>query len=360
VTSTDERAMPPKPLPRTVLPGQEAPGRAARASATARRRGGELRAWIEQRPTPGAILDLAVRLYERDREAAGTIVGSAVAFRLFLFFVPTLLVVVGLAGFASAHVAAEGLTSSAGLSGALAAQIQAAFAQSSTARWFALLAGLVGMATSGRSLARGLVLMSALSWQVPTRGQRATVRITATVVGIMLSITLCAILVNLVRAELGLVVAGLSFAGVAVAYFVAWLALAMVLPRSTNDPGALLPGAALVGVAMAVVQAFTQLYLPDRVSQASSLYGGLGVTIVTLGWFFIIGRLAVLSMTINAVLYERLGSLTTLVFALPLLRALPPRSPRLARFFGLTGLATRRTPGAGRGAPEEGAGGAPE
>lgn len=43
-------------------------------------------------------MDLALRWYERDREAAGTVVGSALAFRLFLFFIPLLLFVVGLTG----------------------------------------------------------------------------------------------------------------------------------------------------------------------------------------------------------------------------------------------------------------------
>lgn len=310
-------------------------GRLARMSAAAKVRGGELSERLERRRQRSVVLDLALRLHERDREAAGTIAGSAVAFRLFLFFVPTLLVLVGLAGFVSAYLSADDAISVSGVSGVLASEMEAAFTQSSTARLSALLVGLVGMATSGRALAKALVLMSALSWRVPPSRQRATVQVTAVVVGIMLSLALCAILVNLVRSEFGVVFAGMSLMGVAVTYFVAWLALAMVLPRATPDPGALIPGAVLIGVVMALLQGVTQFYLPDRISQASSIYGGLGVTIVTLGWFFIIGRLAVLSMTINAVIYERLGSITSLVFSLPLLRALPRRSPRLASYFGL-------------------------
>ena len=34
------------------------------------------------------MIQVAVLLYQRDRQAAGTLVGSAIAFRLFLFFVP--------------------------------------------------------------------------------------------------------------------------------------------------------------------------------------------------------------------------------------------------------------------------------
>ena len=45
------------------------------------------------------MIDVAIRFYRRDRESAGTVVGSAVAFRLFLFFVPLLLFFVGILGF---------------------------------------------------------------------------------------------------------------------------------------------------------------------------------------------------------------------------------------------------------------------
>jgi hypothetical protein len=40
-------------------------------------------------------------------------------------------------------------------------------------------------------------------------------------------------------------------------------------------------------------------------------------------------------MTLNAVMYERIGSITGFVFGLPVLRILPKRSPKFARFFGL-------------------------
>ena len=60
----------------------------------------------------------------------------------------------------------------------------------------------------------------------------------------------------------------------------------MLLPRATTDPSALLPGARLVGLTLVGMQAVSQLYLPDRLSRASELYGAIGTTIVTLGWFF--------------------------------------------------------------------------
>ena len=65
------------------------------------------------------------------------------------------------------------------------------------------------------------------------------------------------------------------------------------------------------------------------------MYGGIGLTIVTLGWFFIIGRVIVVALTINAVIYERFGSISHFVFALPVIRYLPRRWPWFRQKFEL-------------------------
>jgi uncharacterized BrkB/YihY/UPF0761 family membrane protein len=111
--------------------------------------------------------------------------------------------------------------------------------------------------------------------------------------------------------------------------------LSSLLPRATNDPGALLPGSALVGFTITAMQSVSQFYLPSHLARAGELYGTIGATVVTLGWFFFLGRAVALSMALNAVLYEKFGSVSTWVFTWPVLRALARRSPRLRRFFDL-------------------------
>jgi uncharacterized BrkB/YihY/UPF0761 family membrane protein len=112
----------------------------------------------------------------------------------------------------------------------------------------------------------------------------------------------------------------------------AWLALSMMLPRVTVDPGALLPGSLLVALIITVMHAVSEFYLPDRLSRASQLYGAIGTTIVTLGWFFILGRGIVLAMELNAAIYERYGSVSQVMFSLPVFRILARRSARVRRF----------------------------
>jgi uncharacterized BrkB/YihY/UPF0761 family membrane protein len=280
------------------------------------------------------VIDVALRTYRRDREVAGTVVGSAIAFRLFLFFVPLLLFIVGVAGFLAAWVDVEDINDQAGVSGGLAAQIRTAFEQPDSTRWLAVLLGLFGIATTGRSLSKVMVASSSLAWRLsPTT--KASVRVIGALVGLIAGIGLLAVLVNRVREEFGVAVAGVSFLAVFVGYVLGWLAISMLLPRATNDPGVLLPGAVLVGGTITGMQIVSQMYLPDRFGRASQLYGAVGTTIVTLGWFFIAGRAMVAAMCLNAIVHERFGTISRLVFSLPILRSLARRSAWVRRFFKL-------------------------
>ena len=273
--------------------------------------------------------------YRRDRESAGSVLGSAIAFRLFLFFVPLLLLAVGIAGFASGFVDARTVSRTTGVYGSLGAEISAAFHQPGFTRWFAVLFGLFGVLTAGRSLSRVLRAASAAAWRLPLSGSRASLRAAGVVAGLICGIALIAILVNRVREDLGLGVAGLAFVPALVIYGLAWLGVSMMLPRATDDPGALLPGSLLVALTITVMHAISEFYLPDRLDRASQLYGAIGTTIVTLGWFFILGRGVVLAMELNAAIYERYGSISQVVFSLPVFRILARRSARVRRFFGL-------------------------
>jgi uncharacterized BrkB/YihY/UPF0761 family membrane protein len=146
---------------------------------------------------------------------------------------------------------------------------------------------------------------------------------------------LVSIIVNRLREDFGVGVAGPSLIPAFVVYLAAWLGLSIFLPRGTNDPGALLPGSVIVAFSITAMQGLSELYLPDKLSRASELYGAIGTTVVTLGWFFFLGRSIALSTEINAVMFERLGSVSSRVFSLPLFRALPRRSARVRAFFDL-------------------------
>lgn len=280
------------------------------------------------------LIDVGLRIYQRDRESAGTVLGSAVAFRLFLFFVPMVLFLVGLLGFIARWVDPQDVREQTGITSGLAGQIDAALSQPGSSRWIATILGLFGMASAGRTLSKVLVSTSCLAWRLPVRA-KAPLRVIGAIAGLVTGIGLVAVIVNRIRADHGLAATGFSFIAAFVVYGLAWLALSMMLPRATRDPSALLPGALLVGLTITGMQAISQIYLPNRLGQASQLYGAIGTTLVTLSWFFVIGRVMVLAMSLSAVIHERFGTISGFVFSLPVLRILPRKSPWIRRFFDL-------------------------
>jgi len=280
------------------------------------------------------VVDVGARVYERDKEAGGTLLGSALALRLFLFFMPFVLLVVGLAGVLGGPTDGSATSESAGLSGTLKEYVDDAFAQSGKTPWLALAIGLVGIGTTGWSLTRAMVLSSALSWRMGGR-QRMPVRALGMVIGLIVSASLSAAIVNRINQATGAAVASLSLVGMTAIYAVFWLLIFQALPRTTTDPGASLPGAAFVGVVLALLQSVTQFYLPQQVSSSSQLYGQLGVLVAFLGWFFFIGRSVAFACALNAVIYEQVGSVSTLFFALPVIRQIPSRVPAVSHYFAL-------------------------
>jgi uncharacterized BrkB/YihY/UPF0761 family membrane protein len=305
------------------------------ASASTRAKAEQERmAALLERHKDRPLLELTLRTYQRDREVAGTLVGSAIAFRLFLFFVPLLLFVIGVAGLLSNWVESEDVLEETAVSGGMSEQIRYAFEQPGGTSWVAILFGFFGMATAGRTLSKVMMAASALAWRQPVTF-KASVRVIGAFIGLVAGVGLLAAGVNRVRDEFGVGVTSVSFLAVFGLYTVAWIGIGTLLPRATADPSALVPGAVLVAATTAGMQVISQLYLPGKLGRASQLYGAIGTTIVTLGWFFILGRAIVLAMSINAIVYERYGSISQFVFGLPVLRILPRRSAWIRRFFGL-------------------------
>ena len=281
------------------------------------------------------VVDVVVGTFRRDRRAAGSVMSSALAFRLFLFFLPLLLLTIGVAGFASDVADARSANRTAGISGGLAKQVSMAFHQPGLTRWVAVLLGLWGVLVAGRSLSRVLYAASAAAWGLPP-GSHARLRAVGAVAGLVATIGVIAILIGRIKESFGIAPASVSFLPALLIYAIAWLGISMLLPRATEDPGALLPGCLLVALTITVMHAVSELYLPDRLDHASQLYGAFGTTVVTLGWFFILGRAIIIAMELNAAIYDRYGSISQAAFSLPVLRGLARRSPRVRRFFDLT------------------------
>src|SRR3954447_6342508 len=170
------------------------------------------------------VVDVGMRLYDRDKASAGTVISSAIAFRLFLFFVPLLLFVVGVVGAFASHVSSDDASQAVGVTGVLAQQINTALSQTTSTRWLAILLGLFGMVSTGRTLSRALTTSSCLAWQLPVR-PKESVKVISGVIGIIHGFTVVITIVNRVRNDLGLAVTGLSLLAAFGVYTVGFLAL---------------------------------------------------------------------------------------------------------------------------------------
>ena len=320
---------------------QEPSDRPERAGVVARWRGrGEDLAehageWLERRRTEAMPVDLAVDFYERDRDAFASVLGAAIALRLFLFFVPAMLFVTSIVLMVAGHDGVTQMADQAGVTGGLAKQIDdAASTSTSASAWLAVVA-LWLTVWAGRTLTKVLAACSAGAWRMGGRQGRATLRMAAAVTTLVFLLIVTAAVMNRIKETQGPAVLTTSWVVAAGVYAAGWFLVSATLPRRTTDPGALLPGAAVVGASLAALQWFMQYYLPAKVSHSTALTGSIGASVATLGYMFLIGRLMASSLILDALLFDRLGSVSEVAFALPVLRSIPRRFPSVARYFDL-------------------------
>jgi uncharacterized BrkB/YihY/UPF0761 family membrane protein len=288
--------------------------------------------WADQR-RERPLAEFANELAERDQEAQASVLGSAVALRIFLFLVPSAVVIVSLINLIDFQSLLDGDQLNRGYT---TQDIFAALDDESgwSALWL-LLSGLVLAAWAGRSLAKVLAACSAAAWRLPVKQSKVTVVSALMLSGIVFLEVVANTIVSAIRDLGGAPAWALSWSTGMVIAGVAWFLVLLTLPRAVNDPGALLPGALLFGVVQGTVQGILHAYTEGRVERTMDTYGDLAVTLALLGNLFIVGRLMTASFVVVAVTYERFGSLSEAIFALPFVRRLPRRYRWLAEFFSL-------------------------
>jgi len=291
--------------------------------------------WAAGNPGRRGALDLAMGLNDRDRDSLASVLGSAIAMRLFLFAVPFMLTVVGLIQILGATGLVRSAFSGARIEGAAAAEIEKAIQVSRTSGTWLFLSGLVLTMWAGRSLARVIAAASTAAWRLPGRSAKTTVRQILTTTALVSSLIVVGWVINRVHDASGPAVTSGAFLLAAATYGTLWFFVSLAMPRSTTDPGALIPGSVVFGVSLAGLSWFMHYYLPGKVARASATMGSLGVAVATLGYLFLIGRIAVGSFGLNAVVWEQHGSISSVVFDLPGVRVLPRRFPKLRDYFDL-------------------------
>jgi uncharacterized BrkB/YihY/UPF0761 family membrane protein len=255
------------------------------------------------------LVDILFAVRDEDDRVAGRELAAAVAYRLFFLMLPLILVVVGGLGLAEASstkVAADAVRES-GASAAVSADIAKATQELSLFQHFVVLGiGLFGTYFAGLGLTKTFYRLNAAAWSTRVPKIERKLRVTAIVLGLLVALIVASNVWNQIRGDLGFVeflVALPVFGGV---YGALVVVLHAQLPRDEDVPWSrLIPGALLIGIALAVLQAVVLGYIARKLSSSNALYGGVGTAIVLLFWLYLLGRVFVLGPLLDVVLWRR-------------------------------------------------------
>jgi uncharacterized BrkB/YihY/UPF0761 family membrane protein len=309
----DEEPEAPSP-PQSDLPaGEEGTTRSPIARSRAlvarsRARAAEVRRQAEARRGESVLVDVGFLAVEHDGQVAGGVLAGAVAFRIFLFVVPFVFVVV--AGFGLASHAfdkpARHLAEQAGVTGLLATSISTVDGKSLGTKLTIFLVAGFALVAGARTLVLVLNAVHVLAWRLPRTKLRRAGRAVAGLIGVVLA---AGVLVHVLavlrdRSLLALFAGSVLTVGV-VTVFWTWTSL-KVLP---HPQGALvpdvLPGALVLAVGLELLRLFTVVYVSRAFVAKSEVYGAIGGSLALLLWAYVLGRIITASAVVNAAYWYR-------------------------------------------------------
>ena len=253
------------------------------------------------------VVDAGFHFYERDLGAGGGVLAGALAFRLFLFVIPYVFVVITIFGSAAdlQNESGQAAARAAGLTGLIGKSVADAQRQTSSTKVLSIVVGLFALVLAARAVVKTLRAVHALAWRVPLTRLRNSTRAAALLVVIVFGASLVATGVSKVRSErpgIGLML-GVSLI---VVWGAAWLGISWLLPHAKDIPWtALIPGSLLFGLIVWAMHLLTVFYFARKISHASETYGAIGSAIGILLALYLIGRAMSASATLNATLWER-------------------------------------------------------
>jgi membrane protein len=235
----------------------------------------------------------------------GMLLASAIAFRLFFWVLPVVLVGVALLSGLGRADLDSAVTDATGLSGAAQAEVLKALSQDTRSWWILAVVGLFSVLWTTMLLRRTLVLVNAHLWEA-TFIKTRTRQLIVSVFFFVALVSLVAFSARLVGRVDGLFPGSLIISTTVQALVTAacWLAVMRQLPDRRSDWTDLIPGALLFGVGLALMHLASRLYLPARFEHSSALYGSLGIAAAMLVWLLLFGQLVVWSAIVNSVWHD--------------------------------------------------------
>jgi uncharacterized BrkB/YihY/UPF0761 family membrane protein len=278
--------------------------------AALREKGEELRAradetWkrVEASRSSNPGVDMAFQVYERDRDRLGPLLSAAIAFRLFLVFVPYvafLVILAGLFGVDRSDLA------TAGIGGLTAETVTDVSSQPLWGRILTLLLVAWALLLTSRSMVKALRLTYAAAWELGRVKYRDTTKAGLVFLGLVAAASGATALAR--QAREGADAAGwvVTVLVVFAVYLLTWIVACVLLPHAAEAGWrAMLPGAVLFALGAQVVHIVVVVWFAPRIDTATDRYGALGIAILLLGSIYLLGRLIVAAAFLNATLWSR-------------------------------------------------------
>lgn len=244
---------------------------------------------------------------EREQRSGAGLLAGGLAYRLFFWLVSFGLVVAAVTSFwvRDDRGSLTDAAKSFGLSGVAARSATSAVQEGSHARWYLLIAGLVLLGYFGVGAVRALRVAAFIAWQLDPVRLRRPLRASGAFTALTLLGVTATLFASWVRDHSD--VLGLPATAGTILAFVALALLAFdLLPRPDRTTWrSFLPGAALVGCGITAIHLFTVYYLSSKLERSPKLYGTLGASTVVLLGLFLIARVIVSAMFLNATLHRR-------------------------------------------------------
>jgi uncharacterized BrkB/YihY/UPF0761 family membrane protein len=253
-------------------------------------------------------VDRAFEAAERDARSGGGILAAALAFRIFLFLIPYVYIIVSSAGLAATASGTdpEKLARQAGIAGLAANAIKATTTGSTTTRIATFAVALFALFGASKATLKALRAVHALIWQIPLMKAKRPALAAVIFIGVV-SVTL-----GLVRLIAGLRDLSLPAGLVATLLFVLIPAVGWLIVSERGLPHAeaaarsdLWPGAILVGVGTQLLHILTVFWVVHLFESKSATYGAIGTSVALLTWAYALGRLLTASAVMNASLWYR-------------------------------------------------------
>jgi uncharacterized BrkB/YihY/UPF0761 family membrane protein len=251
---------------------------------------------------------VALHSFEREQRSGAGLLAGGLAYRFFFWIVAFGLLTAAVASFwvRENQSNLEDAAKSFGLSGVAARSAASAVQDGSNARWYLLISGFLLMLYFGVGAVRAMRVAAFIAWEIKPTRMRQPLTASALFTSVVVAALGAELANSWVREHTGPIV-GLIASCAAVAAFLGLGVLVFSLlprPEGTNWL-TMLPGAVLVAIGTGAIHFFTVYYLAGKLERSPKLYGTLGAATVVLLGLYLIARVVVSAMFLNATLHRR-------------------------------------------------------